>query len=109
MEEKHLIKFILTYFDGDGYPSVWFDTEEELNQFIKKEDIYDLDVIEIAEVKVIRTIKHLTMEERDREINKRMETFIRSACGARSCDSCSDYGRDNCYPCPKYCLTEVNL
>jgi len=95
-------KFILTHFDGDGYPSVWFATEEELNNYVKKENIDELDVIEIAEVEVIRTIKHLTMEERDIEMFKRMETFIRSACGARDCDGCGDYGKDNYYPCQKY-------
>jgi len=89
-----LTKFVLTYFDGDGCPSVWFDAGEELNQYIKKEGIDEFDVIEIVEVEVIRTIKHLTMEERDKELFKRMEAY---------CDGCSDYGKDNYYPCQKYC------
>lgn len=81
MEEVYFVnKFVIIYFDGDGYPSAWFDTEEDLNQFIKKEALYDDDVIKIVEVEIKRVIKADSFESREEEFNKRMEELSKNGC-----------------------------
>ena len=65
-----MIKFIITHFDGDGYPSKWFDSLEEVNQFIEKENIDMMDVTDIIEVEVKRVIRYF---DREKEIDRLIE------------------------------------
>jgi len=65
-----MIKFIISYFDGDGYPSRWFDSLEKVNQFIEKENIDMMDVTDIMEVEVKRVIRSF---DRNKEIDRLIE------------------------------------
>lgn len=49
-------KFQICYFEGDGYDTVRFESEEELNDFVKKEDIDEDQIVEILEVEIKRVI-----------------------------------------------------
>ena len=69
-----MTKFVITYFDGDGYPSGWFDSEEELNQFVEKEDIDEMDITDIVEVEVKRVIRSF---DREKEIDRLLEEHAR--------------------------------
>jgi len=52
MEQRYLIH----YFDGDGYTYAWFDTETELQIFIDTE----IRISDIKEVMFIPYVEYLT-------------------------------------------------
>jgi hypothetical protein len=49
-------RFIIFYFNGDGYTYNQFDSIDELNDYIKFEDIIEQDIEEIIEVTVNKVI-----------------------------------------------------
>jgi len=51
-----MIKFQICYFEGDGYKTMQFNSEKELNDFVENEEIYEEDIAEILEIEIKRRI-----------------------------------------------------
>jgi len=51
-----MVKFQVCYFERDGYKTMQFNSEKELNDFVENEEINEEDIVEILEIEIKRRI-----------------------------------------------------
>jgi len=51
-----MIKFQVCYFEINGYRTMQFNSEKELNDFVENEEINEEDIAEILEIEIKRRI-----------------------------------------------------